>query len=289
MSGFEPGAPSRFIGAAATPVRNGFALFGAPFDGTASFRAGSRFGPDAIRAASDGLETYSPRLNADLDDIDYADMGNVVTGFGRPERALEAVERAVDEVLAMDAVPVMLGGEHSLTAAAVRAVRRHFDDLVVIQLDAHADLRGDYLGEPNSHACAMRRCLDIGVELVQFGVRSGTREEWQWMRSHDTLHDIERLADRLGLLTAPIYLTVDIDVFDPAVVPGTGTPEPGGIRWVEFEEIIDALGCSETCVVGFDVMELAPSQDPSGASSIVAAKIVRELLLATRLPQPQAG
>jgi agmatinase len=281
VSIFEPGPASRFIGASSRAVAGGYGLFGAPYDGTASFRAGARFGPDAIRAASDGLETYSPWLDADLEEVDYADLGDVPTGFGGPQPALEAVEHAVGDLLEAGVTPVMLGGEHSLTAAAFRAVRRRFEDGVMLQVDAHADLRESYLGEQNSHACAMRRCVETGAELIQFGVRSGTREEWQWMRAHDTLVGRQQLIQRLRSLSVPIYLTVDIDVFDPSVVPGTGTPEPGGIGWGEFQDLVAALRDSPGRVVAFDVMELAPTLDPSGMSAVLAAKVVRELLLAT--------
>ncbi len=277
---FESGSSARYMGAATEMVRGGFVIFGAGYDCTASYRAGSRFAPDAIRAASHQIETYSHVLDADLEDVDFADVGDVEVSFGAPEPTLELVGSAIRSILDEGATPVMMGGEHSLTPAAVRAVVQHHGDCVVLQLDAHADLREVYLGSRNSHACAMRRCLESASELIQFGIRSGTREEWVWMRAQDTVCDLAGLEARLAELDKPIYLTVDIDGFDPSLVCGTGTPEPGGFTWREFEQICGFLRRCSAPIVGFDVMELAPDLDPSRVSSLVAAKVVRELLLA---------
>jgi agmatinase len=261
-------------------------VFGVGYDGTTSFRPGTRSGPDAIRRASEGLETYSPRQDADLEDLHITDAGNLDIQFGAPEPVVEQVADAVSEILDNGARPFMLGGEHSLTAGAVRGAVRHHPDLVVVQLDAHADLRQEYLGGPFSHACAMRRCLDVlegHDSLIQVGIRSGTREEWQEMRSQGTLvaPSPQALRERLSRCKdRPVYLTVDLDLFDPAYLPGTGTPEPGGIDWACFEALVEVL--AETNIVACDVMELAPDLDPSGVSSVLAAKVVRELLLATR-------
>jgi agmatinase len=183
----------------------------------------------------------------------------------------------------------MLGGEHSLSAGAVRGAIGHYPDLTVIQLDAHADLRPDYLGEKFSHACAMRRCLDIlgdpletarSTRLLQVGIRSGTRDEFAELEQSgryvapEPAALLERIAD-FG--ARPVYLTVDLDVFDPAYFPGTGTPEPGGIDWPRFEQFVNIL--SALNIIGCDVMELAPQLDTTGISSVLAAKVVRELLL----------
>lgn len=279
--GLDDNAP-RYIGAARQAGAGAVALFGAGYDGTTSYRPGTRFGPNAIREASDGLETYSPVQDRDLDDLGFCDLGNVDASFGPPEPVLERVESAVARLVAAQLRPVMLGGEHSLTPAAVRAVAAAHPDLVVVQFDAHADLRSEYLGQPNSHACAMRRCLDApGVSsLVQVGIRSGTRQEFAEMReaSRYVAPRPAALADRLaGLGERPIYLTVDLDVFDPACLPGTGTPEPGGVDWTVFEALLSVLPGER--IVAADVMELAPTLDPTGVSSILAAKVVRELVL----------
>ncbi|QDG53574.1 agmatinase [Persicimonas caeni] len=260
-------------------------IFGVGYDGTTSYRPGTRFGPDAIRRASDGLETYSPTQDADLEDLQITDAGNLAITFGSPEPVAAQVADTVEEILEKGGRPMMLGGEHSLTPGAVRGALRHHPDLVVVQLDAHADLRPDYLGERFSHACAMRRCLDVlgpGEDrLFQVGIRSGTREEWQELRG--TERWVEPSADALRarlehLGDLPVYLSVDLDVFDPAYMPGTGTPEPGGIDWACFESLLDVL--AERRLVASDVVELAPELDPTGVSSVLAAKVVREILLA---------
>ena len=269
-----------FIGAQQALAGAAIALFGAPYDGTASFRPGTRFGPNASRDASDGLETYSPAQDADLEQVVFADLGDIELGFGAAKPAIDAVREMVERILDGGAKPFMLGGEHSLTAGAFAAVREAYPDVSLVQLDAHADLRDDYLGDPNSHACVMRRCLDLGCSLYQFGIRSGTVEEWRQMRTEQTLYHWDDFGDVLSALSGPVYLTVDIDVFDPSIVPGTGTPEPGGIGWNQFEEAIAAIGSAQAQIVGLDVMELAPRLDLSGVSSVVAAKCVRELLLA---------
>lgn len=291
----EDSAPLYLAAARAVEFQQGGAvLFGAGYDGTTSFRPGTRFGPDAIRRVSDGLETYSPAQHADLEDAPILDAGNLDLPFGAPEPAVEKVGRAVSEILSHGARPLMLGGEHSLTAGAVRGALEHHPDLVVIQLDAHADLRDDYLGEKLSHACAMRRCLDLLDEqdeqdksatprLLQVGVRSGTRAEFEELRHSGryTLPEGVVLAERIAEFgQRPVYLTVDLDIFDPAYFPGTGTPEPGGINWHEFEQMLAALG--RLNLIGCDVMELAPGLDPTDVSSVLAAKVVRELLLAMR-------
>lgn len=276
---FELPVSARFIAAAGEFSAGDRVIFGAPYDCTASYRPGTRFGPDAIRAASDGLETYSPRLDADLEDLAFADIGNIPASFGAAASALEMVQAATAEILAGGGFPVMLGGEHSLTPAAVRAVIAHHGPVTVLQLDAHADLREDYLGDPNSHACAMRRCLDAGAELIQVGIRSGPRDEWRYIREHRTLFELDALTTRLEAVEQPVYVTVDIDAFDPSLVGGTGTPEPGGIFWSDFQRFVDSIRSANVNLVGFDVMELAPQLDPTGVSNIVAAKVVRELLL----------
>lgn len=277
---FEPGAAIRFIGAAPSHLGATVALFGAGYDGTASFRPGTRFGPAAIRAASDGIETYSPRLDADLEDLVYADVGDLPLSFGAPRPQIDLVREACESLLSADVIPFMMGGEHSLTGGAFAAVNARHPNAIVVQIDAHADLREHYLGEPDSHACVMRRCVELGAELVQVGVRSGPREEWAWIRAHDTLCEIAELPARLARFAdRPIYITLDIDAFDPSLVPGTGTPEPGGLSWTDFEHIIDALRPHGAQIVGLDVMEVSPALDPSGVSAVVGARAIREMLL----------
>ena len=261
-------------------------IIGAPFDGTVSFRPGARFGPAAIRNASDGIETYSPIFDCDLESISYADAGDLELPMGSVEAALSIIKEAVEDALGDGAIPFLLGGEHLVSLPAIEAVYERHPDLVVVQLDAHADQRDDYLGVKLSHACVMRRVSEfLGQEHIrQIGIRSGTREEYKLMRDYGTLttfreDDLAELRAWIG--DRPLYLTVDLDVFDPAAFPGTGTPEPGGIDWWIFQRFLNAIkGCD---IVGLDAVELAPQLDASDCSSVLAAKCVREMLLITSM------
>ena len=256
-------------------------LFGVPYDGTTSFRPGTRFGPAAIREVSTGLETYCPQLGLDLEDLAIADLGAVEIPFGAPEPVLESVQQATRAVLDLGLKPLMLGGEHSISAGAVAAVAERQPDLVLVQLDAHADLRDEWLGSRHSHACAMRRCLEVlpSQTLLQLSIRSGTRDEFQELqRTGRLMADVAALEAALQPLQGrPIYLTVDLDWFDPAVMPGTGTPEPGGYHWRDFAALVTVLQSHN--LVAADVVELAPQLDTSGISSVLAAKVTRSLLL----------
>ena len=270
-----------YMGASRDPTGCGVGLFGVPYDGTTSFRPGARFGPAAIREVSTGLETYCPHLDLDLDDLAFADLGALEIPFGAPEPVVAAVRQATTTVLDLGLRPLMLGGEHSISSGAVAAVAKKYPDLILVQLDAHADLRDEWLGARHSHACAMRRCLDVlpSGELLQLAIRSGTRAEFEELRSSGRLHaDLSTLCHALAPLKGrPIYLTVDLDWFDPSVLPGTGTPEPGGYQWNDFARVIEAL--SPHNLIAADVVELAPQLDNSGVSSVLAAKVVRSLLL----------
>ena len=259
-------------------------LYGAPYDSTTSFRPGARFGPHAIRSESFGLESYSPYQDRDLADDAVLDIGDLELRFGGPESALADIEACAASVLADGKLPFLLGGEHLVTLGAFRAVYEKHPDVHIIHLDAHADLRDDYLGEPLSHACVLRRCWELVGDgrIFQFGIRSGDREEWRWGREHVQMHpfDIEGLAQVLDSLSGkPVYFTLDLDVLDPSVFPGTGTPEPGGISFDALRQAVTRI-CQRANIVGCDVNELSPHYDASGASTAVACKIVREMLLA---------
>ena len=259
-------------------------LLGCPFDKTASFRRGARLGPGAIREASDCLETYSPHLDKDLEDAALCDLGDVDFASDDTQAVLDSIQAEAREIFRAGKRPVFLGGEHLVSLPLVEAALEVFPGLVVFQWDAHADLRDDYLGEKLSHACVMRRILglkDIGP-LHQFGVRSGTRDEFEWMRANETLRPLtpegvesvlEEISDRA------IYLTLDVDVINPGEMPGTGTPEPGGPGFDAIMDCISVLDASGARIIGADVVELAPELDPSGASAVAAAKLVRELAL----------
>ena len=270
-----------FMGSRRDPAGCRVGLFGVPYDGTTSFRPGTRFGPAAIREVSQGLETYCPQLDLDLEDLAYADLGAVDIPFGAPEPVVNAVQQATTAVLDLGLNPLMLGGEHSISSGAVAAVANQHPDLVLVQLDAHADLREEWLGARHSHACAMRRCLEVlpSGDLLQLAIRSGTRSEFHELHSSGRrMDDVQALRDAMAPWTGrPIYLTVDLDWFDPAVLPGTGTPEPGGFLWGDFAAVVDVL--SGHRLVAGDVVELAPQLDSSGVSSVLAAKVTRSLIL----------
>lgn len=259
-------------------------IFGAPFDGTTSFRPGTRFGPQAIRAESDGIETYSPYQNKDLEDIAVFDSGDLLLPFGNTEAVLAMIEARTQEILDAGKMPVMIGGEHLVTLGTVRAMVKKYPDLHIIHFDAHADLRDDYLGERLSHATVLRRSWDLlgDGRIHQFGIRSGERSEFEFALEHTDFHPFN-VKDVLDVVLAlgdkvPVYVTLDLDVLDPSLFCGTGTPEAGGIFFQDLEEALLALEALN--VVGFDMNELSPHYDASGVSTAVACKVLREMLLA---------
>ena len=259
-------------------------LFGAPFDSTTSYRPGTRFGSSAIRRESYGIECYSPYQDKDLEDTKVMDCGDLELCFGNTKKALAQIEEQAKEILDNSAIPFMLGGEHLVTLGAFRAVLEKYPDIHIIHFDAHADLREEYLGEQLSHASVIRRCWDlVGDERIyQFGIRSGDREEFYWAKEHVTMKkfDFEGLEEVLEKLEGmPIYFTLDLDVLDPSVFPGTGTPEPGGVTFDALRKAAEKV-CSRANVVACDVNELRPHYAPSGISTAAACKIVREMLLA---------
>ena len=273
-----------FIGAESDYPSADIVLFGAPYDSTTSFRPGGRFGPQTMRAESFGIETYSPYQDRDLEDLRVHDAGDLELPFGAPEPVLDMIEAKAAAILADGKMPVLLGGEHLVTLGAVRAAAKRFPDLRIIHFDAHADLRENYLGNPLSHACVLRRCHDLlgDGRIWQFGIRSGTREEFAFMKAGHVVTEpfsLKALPQVSFPAGAPVYLTVDLDVLDPAEFPGTGTPEAGGVR---FDELRTALMdvFARFNVVAFDNVELAPSLDPTGRSTALACKLLREELLA---------
>lgn len=259
-------------------------LFGAPFDSTTSFRPGTRFGSGAIRRESYGLESYSPYQDKDLEEAAVMDAGDLELPIGDTQAVLEQIQKQAEFILKSGRRPFMLGGEHLVTLGAFWATFRQYPDLHIIHFDAHADLRQDYLGVQLSHACVLRRCWDsLGDgKIHQFGIRSGDREEFRWAPEHVHMQrfSFEGLEKTLeNLQGVPLYFTVDLDVLDPSVFPGTGTPEPGGVSFEDLRKAV-TLVCSRGRIVACDVNELSPHYDTSGVSTAVAGKIVREMLLA---------
>ena len=274
-----------FIGCDAAYEDANAVLFGAPFDSTTSFRPGARFGPAAMRHESFSLETYSPYQNADLTDCAIFDSGDLELCFGNAEAALTDIEARAETILADGKLPILLGGEHLVTLGSFRAVAKRYPDVHIIHFDAHADLRSDYLGAELSHACVLRRCHELvgDGKIHQFCIRSGDRAEFRFAAEHTDLHPLtleglEETVEALKKANTPVYFTIDLDCLDPAVFPGTGTPEAGGITFLQLLEAIRTVaGCH---IVGADINELAPMLDPTGVSTATACKVLRELLLA---------
>ena len=257
-------------------------IFGAPFDSTTSYRPGTRFASRTMRAESYGLETYSPYQDLDLEDTAVFDGGDLELCFGDTNMALDEITAYTQQILDNGKLPLMIGGEHLVTLGTVRAVAKKYPDLHIIHFDAHADLRDDYLGAKLSHATVLHRVWDIvgDGKIYQFGIRSGERAESAWGREHVITHkfDFEGLEQVIEKLKGkPVYFTLDLDVLDPSCFPGTGTPEAGGVTFLQLLEAILKVG--ELDIVGCDINELSPLLDTSGASTAVALKVLRELLL----------
>lgn len=260
-------------------------LFGVPFDGTTSYRPGTRFGPSAIRNESFGIETFSPYQDADLLDLQVFDAGDLELPFGNPRAVLDEIQYFTAKLLHDQKLPIMLGGEHLISLGMAEALVQKYPNVKVIHLDAHCDLRDTYANEKLSHATVMRRIYEL-VEpgsIMQFGIRSGDQEEFEFAKAHvmQTRFNTEHFAEQLKKFEGyPIYFTLDLDVLDPSQFCGTGTPEAGGISFMELMECIKELRKYQ--IVGADINELAPIYDPSQASSALACKVVRELIISVK-------
>ena len=261
-------------------------IFGVNYDGTTSFKPGTRFGPTAIRNVSESLETYCPFLNKDLNLINYFDAGSLKLNSSNTHSIIKKVKSGTNFLINNNLKPIILGGEHSISIGVIEALVEKYPTLIMIQLDAHADLRNSYQNNKYSHACTIRRCLEIlpSKKVFQIGIRSGTKEEFTIMnnnhqlikfRTGDSITEIQKTLEPFK--KQPIYLTIDLDWFDPSLLSGTGTPEPGGFFWHDFEKIIELLNLFE--IIGCDIVELSPDLDNSGISSIVAAKTTRSLIM----------
>lgn len=271
-----------FLGCDNDYIDSDIVIFGAPFDSTTSYRPGTRFASRTMRAESYGLETYSPYQDLDLEDFKIFDAGDLELCFGDTELALKDITEMTRTILSDNKLPFMIGGEHLVTLGAVRAMAEKYPDLHIVHFDAHADLREEYLGARLSHASVIHRCWDIigDGKIYQFGIRSGDRAEFEWGKNHVITQkfDFSGLEDVIKKLKdKPVYFTLDLDVLDPSVFPGTGTPEAGGVSFIQLLDAILKVG--ELDIVGTDINELSPMLDQSGASTAVALKIMREWLL----------
>jgi len=274
-----------FLGSSDAYDEADIVIVGAPMDYTVSYRPGTRFGPQSIREASYSIEEYSPYLDKDLNSIRFFDYGDLILPFGDVEGSLGIIQRAAADILKDNKKPLFIGGEHLVSAPIVHSVYdKYNDELYVVHFDAHADLRDEFFGGKNSHACAVRRMTDFlnPTHIYQFGIRSGAKEEFEYaalythMYKFDVLEPLKACLDELK--GKPVYVTLDIDVVDPASANGTGTPEPGGCS---SKEIIGAIHAMQGLnIVGFDIVEVSPNYDLSNRTAILAAKIIREALLA---------
>ena len=252
-------------------------MLGLPFDGTVSYRPGSRFAPEQIRLASWGLEEYSPNFDKHLEDVNFHDAGDLELPLGNTYKSLEVIEQNVEDIYKDGKKVFGIGGEHLVTLPEIKAVSKFYKNLAIVHFDAHTDLREEYLGEEMSHSAVIRHASKIVApeNIKQIGIRSGMKEEFEFMKKHGTLvHKFEELD---VLKSKKIFVTVDLDVLDPSVMPGTGTPESGGMQ---FRELIDWFKYLKNFdIIGADVVELAPDYDASGVSTAVATKVIRELLM----------
>jgi len=261
-------------------------IYGMPMDWTVSYRPGSRFGPTRIREVSIGLEEYSPYLDRELEEVKYFDAGDIPLPFGNAQRSLDMIEEFVDDVLKAGKFPLGMGGEHLVSWPVMKAMYKKYPDLAIIHMDAHTDLREEYEGEPLSHSTPIRKVAElIGPENVySFGIRSGMKEEFEWAKENgmhiakfEVLEPLKEILPKLA--GRPVYVTIDIDVLDPAHAPGTGTVDAGGITSKELLASIHEIARSDIHVVGADLVEVAPIYDHSEQTANTASKLIREMIL----------
>ena len=253
-------------------------MLGMPFDGTVSYRPGSRFAPEQIRLASWGLEEYSPYFDKHLEDCNFHDAGDLEFPLGNTKKSLDVIRQNVEEIYKDGKRVFGIGGEHLVTLPEIQAISKYVDNLAIVHFDAHTDLREEYLGEPLSHSAVIRHSAEIirFENLKQIGIRSGMKEEFELMKKYNTLIHEHKELDVFK--DKNIFITVDLDVLDTSIMPGTGTPEVGGL---DFNQLVGWFKyLSQFNIIGADVVELAPDYDASGASTAVATKVIRELLMA---------
>ena len=278
-----PFIETTYISASASFEKSKGVILGCPYDGSASFRPGARFGPSAIRRASWGIETFSPYFQRDLGQCSIHDMGDLELPLGEKKISLGLIRNGLGKILSEKKFPILLGGDHLITLPIIEEILTIYPRLHLLQIDAHTDLREDYLGEPLSHSTVMRKVVDHLGEgrLFQIGIRSGTEEEFKLARKMKSIVslDPDSLSSTIKRLrNQPVYITLDLDVIDPSLLPGVGTPEPGGLNFQEFIFLLKKL--QGLHVIGFDIVELTPDYDPTQVSSVTASVILREMILA---------
>lgn len=266
-----------FIGAVKDFNDANIVMLGMPYDGTVTNRPGTRFAPQSIRLESVGIETYSPVFNKDLEDCKFYDTGDLELPFGNAARALDIIEENTACIYSKGKKILGIGGEHLVTLAEIKAVLKYYKNIAVIQFDAHTDLREEYLGETLTHSGVMKQIANIiGFEnIAQIGIRSGEKEEFELMKKHSTLkfshNELDKFRDK------NIFITIDLDVLDPSVISGVGTPEAGGLSYNELLGWLKYL--KDFNIIGVDVVELAPDIDATKNSTAAACKLIRECLM----------
>ena len=266
-----------FIGANPDYNSSKIVMLGMPYDCTCSNRAGTRFGPQAARLESIGIEEYSPYFDREMSDTLFYDAGDLEYPFGNAKKALDITQENVDIIYNDNKKLLGIGGEHLITLASVKSVLKKYDNVAVIQFDAHTDLREQYLGEELTHSGVMYQIAQlIGYEnIAQIGLRSGEKEEFEIVKKYSTLKTKKEELDKFK--NKNIFLTIDLDVLDPSLMSGVGTPEAGGLTYLELMEWL--LYLKDFNIVGADIMELAPDVDPTKTSTATACKLIREVLM----------
>jgi agmatinase len=272
-----------FIGSIDQYAEAKVVILGVPLEATLSFRPGTRFAPQQIRTVSVGIEEYSVYRNRELNEVLFFDAGDIAFPLGNLDLSLQMIEQAASQITLDQKKALFIGGEHLVSYPLIKALTKQYPDLVVLHFDAHADLRPDYLGQELSHATVMRQVSKIVKEksIFQFGIRSGTREEFAYAKEKTTLFIEAVLEPLVSILPQikgrPVYLSIDIDVADPAYAPGTGTPEAGGCSSRELMAVIHTL--QDQNIVGMDLVEVSPMNDINDQTSLLAAKLIREAIL----------
>lgn len=255
-------------------------LIPVPYDGTSTWIKGADKGPDAFLEASENMEIYDIESDSEV----YKNgvyLADPVTENSSPEKMVDTVHKIASEYIKMGKFVTLFGGEHSVSIGSIRAFREHFQNLTVLQFDAHSDLRPEYEGSKCSHACAVHEAQHT-TNLVQIGIRSMDTVEKPFLQkdncffAHDIFDNPNWMNDALGKISENVFITIDLDVFDSSIMPSTGTPEPGGLNWYQVVNFIKRV-VQERNVVGFDIMELCPNKQ-NKAPDFLAAKLYYKIL-----------